>query len=182
MSMPSSRPVTAVLGGCTADAAMTAVAADPDATLVRAEHLARRALAEDATSGHAHVVLAMVGLARGQFDQSRHLARRAADLVPHRPSVVDPAGAVLTVAGDGGGGMSLLREMTKANPRYAGRRHEPDFIDRRDEVLARRWDLAPQARAALLSRLDGLARRPSPGTGRPAIVPRPAQAPDLGGV
>ena len=96
---------------------------DPDQELLRAEALAREALAHDPQHAPAYLVLGGTAWQRHDWDIAHAHATRAVELAPCHPTILMSAGTVMAVAGDWEGGVAVLRQGFRLNPRHAGHAH-----------------------------------------------------------
>lgn len=127
-------------------------AADNDASIASAEHLAGRALALDSSNAHAHQVLAGVALFRGLGEQCRSHALRAVELNPANASLLYTSGVLMLLVDDWEAGIEMIRESTRLNPYHPGYQHVFLSIDR----LLAGDDAGALAEASLLRHPDDL--------------------------
>jgi Flp pilus assembly protein TadD len=90
---------------------------DRDAGTDLAERFAREALALDAGSAHAYLVLGGAARARGRWSACQQHARHAAHLAPHNPALLVSAGFLIEVTGEWEEGMAIIEEALDLDPR-----------------------------------------------------------------
>jgi tetratricopeptide (TPR) repeat protein len=144
--------ILAMRGSTRAVRAAYGMSQDPEADLAAAERLARQALAEDPTSGHAHTVLGTVALTRHQWDLARKHAADAARACPCHPTFLATAGTLIANAGNWEEGTALLRESLRLNPLHPGYMHSLLALDR----LMVDDDAAALAEASLVHAQGGI--------------------------
>ena len=120
---PDHPDLLGMLSACHCVGAMLGFTDDRAEALGSAEQLARRAVSLDGNSPRALMTLGLVSLARGDLDEARSFATRAAGSWPQRPPTMFSAGVVTMVAGDWAAGIEMLRELTRSNPSQIGRLH-----------------------------------------------------------
>jgi tetratricopeptide (TPR) repeat protein len=113
---PRTAPLLA-MRGAVANAVVLQGIGDRHADTDLAERLAREALALDAGSAHAYLVLAGAARTRGQWSVCQQHARRAAHLAPHHPPFLVSAGFLIEATGEWEEGMAIIDEAFDLDPR-----------------------------------------------------------------
>jgi TolB-like protein len=109
--------VLAMLGNVIAIGIHYSLSEDPARDVLRAEALARAALAEEPESAFALLVLATCDLMEERWDMVSQRAVRAAELCPYHPTTLASAGLLLTYSGAWSEGVELLQRAFRLNPR-----------------------------------------------------------------
>jgi adenylate cyclase len=113
---PENALVLSMLASTESYLAIYSDAHDPEAMAEACVMHARRALALDPSSGHAHLTLGIAALSRGNVPLCLEHLRLAVELGPNDPSILYGAGWYFGVAGEWDFGVSLVRESVRLNP------------------------------------------------------------------
>jgi tetratricopeptide (TPR) repeat protein len=138
---------------------------DDSTVLDRAEELALRAVALDASCQHARYAMALVHFLRLRPDLVREELERALQLNPNYANILGAAALLLSMVGEWDRAMELINRAMRLNPHYPGWYHFVSFMNcyrqgsydvalneaRRFNTPNLLWD--PLIRAAALGRL-----------------------------
>ena len=113
---PQNALLLSMLGSTESFLAMYSPDVDRAAMEAACEEHAQAALAQDATSGHARLVLGILAFSRGNVPLAREHLRLAVEASPGNPSILYGAGWYLGMAGDWERGVALVRESVRLNP------------------------------------------------------------------